>query len=266
MIEMIIDAWSAQAITAAADLGIADALANGPLSADELAAAVDADAGALSRLLRALISRGIFRQRRDGRYDLTPLADPLRSDAEVSLAGFARWVGSRQHREHWSLLTEAVRTGRAAVPGLRGKPVFDYLADETELAEIFNEAMTGTSELAIAPVIAAYDFSSYSTIVDIGGGHGRLLSAILAATPHARGVLFDLPQWWREPRPYFANTMSMTERELLRGRSSTPHRKVATLTYSRPSFTTGPVTRRRASLATCAQRLARASTCCLSSL
>ncbi len=193
MIEMIIDAWSAQAITAAADLGIADALANGPLSADELAAAVDADAGALSRLLRALISRGIFRQRRDGRYDLTPLADPLRSDAEVSLAGFARWVGSRQHREHWSLLTEAVRTGRAAVPGLRGKPVFDYLADETELAEIFNEAMTGTSELAIAPVIAAYDFSSYSTIVDIGGGHGRLLSAILAATPHARGVLFDLP-------------------------------------------------------------------------
>jgi hypothetical protein len=193
MIEMIVDAWPAQAITAAADLGIADALAKAPLSADELAAAVNADADALGRLLRGLMARGIFRQRRDGRYDLTPLANTLRRDAEVSLAGFARWVGSREHREHWSLLTEAVRTGRSTVPGLRGKPVFDYLADETELAEIFNDAMTGTSQLAIAPVIAAYDFSPYSTIIDIGGGHGRLLSAILAATPHARGVLFDLP-------------------------------------------------------------------------
>lgn len=187
------DAWSAQAITAAADLGIADALAKGPLTADELAAAVDADAGAVARLLRALMGRGIFRQHRDGRYWLTPLADPLRRDAEVSLAGFARWVGSPQHREHWSRLTEAVRTGRATVPGLRGKPVFDYLADEPELAEIFNDAMTGTSQLAIAPVIAAYDFGSHSTIVDIGGGHGRPLAAILDAAPRSRGVLFDLP-------------------------------------------------------------------------
>jgi O-methyltransferase/methyltransferase family protein len=194
MMEMIVDAWAAQAITAAADLGIADALAKGPRSADELASAVDADADAVSRLLRALIARGVFRQRRDGRYDLTPLADTLRSDAEVSLAGMSRWVGSAQHREHWSHLTEAVRTGRAVVPELRGKPAFDYLADEPELSKIFNEAMTGTSEVAIASVIAAYDFSAYATIVDVGGGHGRLLAAILAATPQARGILFDLPQ------------------------------------------------------------------------
>ena len=107
MMEMITNAWVAQAITAAADLGLADALAHGPLSADELAAAVNADADALSRLLRALISRGIFRQRRDGRYELTPLADSLRRDAEVSVAGMARFIGSPQHREHWSHLTDA---------------------------------------------------------------------------------------------------------------------------------------------------------------
>lgn len=77
MMEMVADMWAAQAITAAADLGIADVLAKGPVSADELAAAVHADADALRRLLRALISRGVFRQRRDGRYDLTPLADTL---------------------------------------------------------------------------------------------------------------------------------------------------------------------------------------------
>lgn len=194
MMEMILQAWAAQAITAAANLGIADALAERPLSADELARAVDADADALSRLLRALIMRGIFRQRRDGRYDLTPLADTLRSDADVSVAALARFVGLPQHREHWSHLTDAIRTGRAAVPVLRGKPFFEYLVDEPEFAQSFNDAMTSVSELAITAVIAGYDFSPYATIVDVGGGHGRLLAAILVATPHSHGILLDLPE------------------------------------------------------------------------
>jgi DNA-binding transcriptional ArsR family regulator len=192
VMEMITNAWAAQAITAAADLGIADALAKGPLPIDELASAVNADADAVGRLLRALASRGLFRLRRDGSYELTPLGDCLRKDAEVSLRGLARFVGAPQHREHWSHLTEAIRTGRPAVPELRGKPMFEYLADEPEFAEIFNDAMTSVSELAIAPVVAGYDFSRYDTIVDVGGGHGRLLAAILEATPTARGVLCDL--------------------------------------------------------------------------
>jgi len=194
MMDLIAGGWTAQAITATADLGVADALAKGPLSAAELAAAVNADPDALGRLLRALIPRGIFRQRRDGRYELTPLADTLRSDADGSMGAFSRWLGSAQHREHWSHLADAVRTGRAVIPELRGKPAFEYLADEPTLAEIFNRAMTSFSELSIAPVTAAYDFSPYATIVDVGGGHGRLLTAILAATPAARGILFDLPQ------------------------------------------------------------------------
>jgi hypothetical protein len=194
MMEMITNAWAAQAITAAADLGVADALAKGPLTAEELAAAVGADADTLSRLLRALISRGIFRQRRDGRYDLTPLADTLRTDSEVSLAAMARFVGSPLHREHWSHLTDAIRTGKAVIPALRGKSAFEYFADEPELGEIFDNAMTSGSELAIASVTAAYDFSRYATIADVGGGRGRMLAAILGATPQARGILFDLPQ------------------------------------------------------------------------
>jgi hypothetical protein len=194
MMDLLVGAWTAQAITVAVDLGVADALASGALSADELAAVVNADADALGRLLRALISRGIFRQRRDGRYELTPLADTLRSDGPASMAAMARWVGAAQHREHWSHLADAVRTGRAVIPELRGKGAFEWLADEPELAAIFNQAMTNASGLSIAPVTAAYDFSPYPTIVDVGGGHGRLLAAILAATPAARGVLFDLPQ------------------------------------------------------------------------
>jgi DNA-binding transcriptional ArsR family regulator len=194
MMEMMMNAWCAQAITAAADLGIADALAKGPLTAQELAAAIDAEVDTVSRLLRALISRGIFRQRRDGRYDLTPLADTLRSDAEVSLAAMAQFMGLPEHRECWSHLTDAIRTGEAAIPKLHGKAGFDLLADEPLVAEIFNRAMTSMSEFAVASVTAAYDFSRYATIVDVGGGHGRLLAAILVATPQARGILFDLPE------------------------------------------------------------------------
>src|ERR1700722_19202384 len=193
MMEMITNAWAAQAITAVADLGIADALAKGPMTADELADAVDVDADTVSRLLRALISRGVFRRRRDGRYDLTPLANTLRSDADVSLQAFARFVGSPQEREHWSHLTDSIRTGRAVIPELRGKPAFEYFVGEPELDAIFNDAMTSMSGLAIPPVIAGYDFSRYSTIVDVAGGHGRLLAAILQATPQARGILFDQP-------------------------------------------------------------------------
>ncbi|CAN5679105.1 methyltransferase [soil metagenome] len=194
MMELIMGAWVAQTIAAAADLGIADALADGPVSGNELAHRVNADQDALERMLRALIGIGIFAQRDDGRYELTALADTLRTHAPVSMSGMARWVGSPQHREHWSDLTNAVRTGAAVIPALRGKPAFEYLADEPELAEIFNQAMTGVSEFAIAPVIAAYDFIRFGVIADIGGGHGRLLAAILASAPHARGVLFDLPQ------------------------------------------------------------------------
>jgi O-methyltransferase/methyltransferase family protein len=192
MQELVLAAWISQSITAVADLGVADALAAGPLPIDELAGRVGADPDALGRLLRALISKGIFARRDNGRYELTPLADVLRSDAPVSMAPMARFVGARQHREHWSLLTDAIKTGRSGVPALRGKGFFDYLGDEPEFAQIFNDAMTGLSGLSIGPVVDAYDFTRFGTIVDVAGGHGRLLAAILASAPDARGVLYDL--------------------------------------------------------------------------
>jgi hypothetical protein len=194
MMEMILATWTSQAITVAAQLGVADALANGPLPIDVLAARVGADPDALRRLLRALVSRGIFRHRRDGRYELNSLANTLRSGAPASMTWAARFYGSREQRERWSLLVDSVRTGNSVVPALRGKESFDYFADQPELAELFNQTMTSISELTDATVVAGYDFSAYPTIVDVGGGHGPLLAAILAAAPASRGVLYDLPQ------------------------------------------------------------------------
>ena len=194
MLEMVMAAWVAQAIQVAAELGIADTLADDPLPLDDLADRVGADPDALRRLMRALISRGIFRQRRDGRYELTALAETLRSDAPFSMHGYARFVGSPQHREHWTLLVESVKSGKPIIPQLRGNDAFDYLRDEPELAKIFNDAMTDLAGLAATAVVPGYSFGPYGTIVDVGGGHGVLLSTILAATPNARGVLYDLPE------------------------------------------------------------------------
>lgn len=192
MMEMITATWTSQAITVAAQLGIADALANGPLPIEALADRVGADADALGRLLRALIGRGVFR-RCDGRYELNSLAATLCSDAPVSISAAAQFYGSREQRERWTLLVDSIRTGLSVVPALHGKESFDYFADEPELAELFNQTMTNISELTTASVVAGYDFSAYPTIVDVGGGHGPLLAAILAAAPASRGVLYDLP-------------------------------------------------------------------------
>ena len=192
--ELVNGAFVAQAIQVAAELGIADALTEGPLPLDDLADRVGADPDALGRLMRALISRGVFRQRRDGRYDLNALANALRSDARFSMYGWARVVGSPQHREHWSLLVESIKSGKAILPQVRGKEAFEYLRDEPELAKVVNDAMTTLSDVAAVAIVAGYDFGLYRTIVDVGGGQGGLLSEILAATPNARGVLFDQPE------------------------------------------------------------------------
>jgi hypothetical protein len=194
MMEMIVETWASQAITAAVELGIADALADGPLSGDELAARVGANVDALQRLLRALIGRGIFRRRRDGRYELNPLAATLRCDAPASMAWAARFYGSREQRERWTLLGDAVRTGSSVVPRLRDMDSFDYFAEQPELAELFDRTMTSVSQLTDAAVAAGYDFAAHRTIVDVGGGHGALLAAILAKAPKSRGVLYDLPR------------------------------------------------------------------------
>jgi O-methyltransferase domain/Dimerisation domain len=193
LLDLLTGGWVAQMITAVTDLGVADALAGGPLPIKDLAGRVGADPDALGRVLRALITKGIFAHRADGRYELTPMAELLRSDAPLSLAALAQWIGAPQEHEHWSKLTEALRTGVSPVSALRGKPYFDYLRDEPEFSRVFNQAMVNLSAYLDGPLVTSYDFSRYKTVVDVAGGHGRLLAAILASAPDARGVLFDLP-------------------------------------------------------------------------
>jgi hypothetical protein len=193
LVEMVWGCQVTQALYVAAKLGIADVLAAGPLTPEEIARRVDASPDGVFRLLRALASRGVFAARADGRYELTPLADTLRTDAPVSMRSVALTWGSPEHWEHWGHLLDSVRSGEPAVPAIRGMDFFAFTEANPDFGEVFNNAMTTFSNVAKEPVLAAYDFSPFATIVDVGGGHGALLAAILQQTPTARGVLFDQP-------------------------------------------------------------------------
>src|SRR5882757_3354713 len=193
LLEMVWGCQVTQALYVAAKLGIADVLAAGPLTSEEIARRVDASPDGIFRLLRALASRGVFAARRDGRYELTPLADTLRTDAPVSMRSVALAWGSPEHWEHWGHLLDSVRSGEPAVPAIRGMEFFAYTEANADFGVVFNNAMTTFSNVAKEPILAAYDFSPFATIVDVGGGHGALLAAILQQTPTSRGELFDQP-------------------------------------------------------------------------
>lgn len=193
MLDLIMGAVVSQAVAVAARLGIADVLAEGPRTAAEIAARVDANPDGIDRLLRALTGHGVFRADGAGRYELTPLANTLRSDVPASLRSYATYVGAPEPREYWSHLIDAVRTGGPVIEQIRGVDTWTYFEQNRELAELFNDAMTGLSDFAREPVLAAYDFTRFDTIVDVAGGHGALLAAILARASRASGILFDQP-------------------------------------------------------------------------
>ena len=181
-----------QLIYVAAKLGIADLLKNGPKTCSELAQAAGAHARSLYRVMRALASVGIFSELEDGRFDMTPLAACLQTGVPDSRRFTAITFGQEYHVILGSLL-HSVQTGEAAFNHIYGTGYFQYLAENPEAAAVFNAFMTETKMVDYRPVVFAYDYTGLSKIIDVGGGHGTVLSMILDAYPTAKGVLFDSP-------------------------------------------------------------------------
>ena len=182
---------STHLVYAAARVGIADVLANGPLSADDVAAKVGSDPDATHRLLRACAAFGVFREGTDGRFGLTPLANGLRSGTRDSMLPVILMLGDTHYQGTWGQLAHTVETGRPGAEQALGMPMWDYLDHNPEFGATFNNAMTRLSALDWPAIKSAYDFTQFSTIVDIGGGHGQLLAFILDAAPGAKGVLLE---------------------------------------------------------------------------
>jgi O-methyltransferase domain/Dimerisation domain len=182
-----------QMIHVAARLGLADHLAAGPCPVDALAAAIGAEPQALHRLLRALASLGIFAEDAAGDFSLTPQAQLLRSDVQGSLRDIALLYGEDWLWQAYGNMMHSVRTGAPAFVKTHGQPFYGYLHEHPRAAARFNAAMTGFSSQETAAILEACDFAEVRSVVDIGGGHGALLAALLRAHPHLNGILFDLP-------------------------------------------------------------------------
>lgn len=190
-----------QALFVAAKLGIADLVRDGPKSCDELAAAADADPASLFRLLRALAAHGIFAVDDDGRIGLTPLAEPLQSGTPQSVRSFALWSGGVSYRAFGGL-EWSVRTGMPAFETIFGSEFFAFLEEDEESGAIFREMMSRHTR-PVAAALAAHDLAGIETIVDVGGGSGEVLAAILAAHPTLRGVLAERPHVLDRAREVF---------------------------------------------------------------
>lgn len=191
LLDLIQGAVITQALSVAAKLGIADVLADGPLPAEEIAKRVGSDPEATYRLLRALSGYSVFAIRPDGRFELTPMAEALRDDAPDSMRGMAMLMGHPLLWEDWGQLLSSVNTGEASMPKLRGMGAYEFFMTNPEYAAVFFQGMRSLSESETAPVLAAYDFPQFSTIVDVVGGRGTLLAGILAQAPGSHGVLYD---------------------------------------------------------------------------
>ena len=208
---LIMSTWVPQAIHTAAVLKLPDALAPGPRSSDDVAREVGAPADQVHRLLRALVVLELCTQEDDGRFALTPMGEYLREDARDTMRNWALLWGRPMIWSAWGRLSESVRTGETAPHLIAGLGTFEWVAQDPEGAEIFNRSMQELTVRVSRAIAKAYDFSGLRRVVDVGGGHGALLPAILAANDGMSGVVFDLP-YCRDGAEAFLRAQGVADR------------------------------------------------------
>lgn len=188
----LVDSYRVTAIIyVAARLGLPDILANGPRSSEELAEETGAHEPSLRRLLRALITVGLCVQTGENRFELTAIGRLLTANADPSLKPWALFEGGRWWG-FWGTLLDSIRTGKTVAQLAGFDNAFEMMAQNPENVATFNAAMVSLSGTVIPEILKAYDFSGITRLIDVGGGHGQLLCAILKAYPSMRGTIFDL--------------------------------------------------------------------------
>jgi SAM-dependent methyltransferase len=189
---MLMGSVLTQALQAAAQLGVADALADGSKDCTTLAAELSAEPSALHRLLRALAGCGVFEQRDGGRFANSPMSEHLRCDSPQSLRALALAYGDSAIWRAWEGLHQAIRAGGSAFEHVHQTPLFEHLKSHADSARRFDAAMASSASIVNDALACAYDWRQHRHIVDVGGGTGSTLISILAAAPRATGVVFDL--------------------------------------------------------------------------
>jgi len=191
--QMMVGFQLTQMVYVAVKLNVADQLAAGPKSIGDLAKATAAHEDSLYRLMRTLAGYGVFAEENERRFRLTPAAELLRSGVSGTLRNAIEARGEEWTWRAWGALLESVKTGKTGFDLVYGKNTFDWFAEHPDAARIFDKMQADLTARTSGAVVAAYDFSNARVVVDVGGGSGTLLSAILDRAAAARGVLFDLP-------------------------------------------------------------------------
>jgi O-methyltransferase domain/Dimerisation domain len=194
MLQIIASFWISRAVYVIAKLGIPDLLKAAPRTASELAESTNTHASSLYRVMRALASVGIVRSEKDNRFALTPVSETLVTDAPGSLRWFAVSELGQEHYPAWGNLMHSVKTGDIAFDHFFGTDIWTYFQKNPEDAAVFNDSMSAVTAVANEEILSLYDFSGFKKLVDIGGGHGGLITSILKAHPNLKGVLFDAPE------------------------------------------------------------------------
>jgi SAM-dependent methyltransferase len=190
LVEMAMAYSRSRMICAAARLGVADALAGGERSIDELAKTCAADQGSLYRLLRALAIFGITSETTPGKFVLTPFGEPLRKDAPNSVwPAVVFWADLLA--DSWSYLTDCVRTGQSAFKVMESKGIASRWSKDPDAPAIFRAVMGTAPAEDYMPIARAWNFSGRKVVADLGGGGGALISAILKNDVHLTGMLVD---------------------------------------------------------------------------
>jgi len=190
MMQMITGFWTSCCIYTAAKLNIADLLKDKPQTADQLAESTHSHAASLYRVLRGLSSVGVFKENEQRQFELTPLGNTLQTDTPGSMKAMAiAQLGD--HFNAWGNLVYSIKTGRIAFDNIEGMSVWKYYEMNPDEGVNFMKAMTGLTGAVIQHVLPVYDFSGFKTIVDVGGGNGALLMAVLDKAPQAKGIVFD---------------------------------------------------------------------------
>ena len=201
ILQFITNFWSSRAVYVIAKLGIPDLLRAGPKTAEELASATKMHAPSLFRVLRALASIGVVTATGDGRFALSPVSELLVTDAPGSLRWFTISELGQEHYPAWGNLMHSVKTGEIAFDNFFGVDIWKYFQQNPEDGAVFQNSMSGVTAATNEQIRSLYDFSPFGTIIDIGGGHGGLITSILQANPNTKGVLFDAPQVIEAARP-----------------------------------------------------------------
>ena len=201
MLQIISGFWISRGVYVIAKLGIPDLLKSGPKTAEELAEATKMHAPSLFRILRALASVGVLSSANGGRFAQTPVSETLVTDAPGSLRWFAVSELGQEHYPAWGNLMHSVKTGEIAFDNFFGVDIWKYFQQNPEDAAVFNDSMSSVTAATNEAILSLYDFSNFGTVVDVGGGHGGLITSILKRNPKVKGVLFDAPEVIEGARP-----------------------------------------------------------------